>query len=155
MKGFTLIEILIYSALVALMMSFAVMTTYSLMDNAARTQQKNALLENQEFVLAKLQWVLSGVTAINNPAADGTPGAILSVDKVNSLQNPFVLDLQSGALRLSRAGGQPIALTNSSITVSNLSFTNIVSGTNSTIRATATLTNAVGSLPFQTTVTIK
>ena len=152
--AFTLIETLIYSALVALMLTFALGTMYTLIDHAGRTAQQRALADNYTFLESKLQWLLIGADSIITPLPSDT-SATLSLNKLNNPQNPFVIDLQNNAIRLSRAGAPPVSLTNSRVVVSNLSFTHTVSGTISSIRINALLSNTVASLPFQTTISLR
>ena len=100
-RGFTLIETIIYIALFSIIISLVIGAVYQIIQGS-EDLQKNIVAEAEaHFLMRKTEWALAGVSAINSPAS-GLTGATLSVDKVNYSQNPIVLDLDSGSLRIKR-----------------------------------------------------
>lgn len=57
----------------------------------------------------------------------GASSSVLTLTTKDPLLNPTVFDVASGTLRITEGGSQPIALTNSRIIVSGLTFQNLSS----------------------------
>lgn len=122
-RGFTLIETIVYIALLSILISGSILITYQITQGTENVNTKTTTDEEAHFLLRKIDWTLSGITAINDPAA-GSSGAGLSVDKING-PNPLVFDLDSGNVRLSRASGGFTILNSENVMVSGLLFEHI------------------------------
>jgi len=153
-SAFTLIETLIYSAIVSGFVVLALVITYQMIDFRDDLDAGRELYENQRFLSQKINWVLSNVSVINSPAA-GATGASVSVSKINHGSNPLVIDSLSGVARLTIGGGAATALTNDYVTVSDLSFENLSFSGHSYIRAKATLSNSRSSTTIDSLILIK
>ena len=109
MKGFTLLEVIIYLALFAMLMAGALTASFDLVESGGRDATNAQLAEEGNFVLAKVRWVLDGST-VTAPTV-GSIGSILSVQKVegydgagNPMVVPITLDpatLESGRISIS------------------------------------------------------
>lgn len=108
-KGFTLIETLIYAALTTMLVTFAILTTYSLIDSSDRVRNQKELVENQKLLTQKIYWALQNVSAINSPTS-GATSTTLSVDKLSYGSNPVVVNTASSVAWLKRgaSAAQPI-----------------------------------------------
>lgn len=62
-RGFTLIEAIVYIALLALIMTGAVAASYQLLSSSASLNAKNTVGEEGNFVLRKLHWALSDMSS--------------------------------------------------------------------------------------------
>ncbi len=155
-RGFTLIETLIYAALTTVMLSFAIIITYQLIDNAGRGRNQRELVENQKVLEQKIYWVLQGVSAINSPGAGATTTS-LSVNKLNYGSNPVVIDTAGGVARLQKGAGAAIPVTNTSSDITSLTFHQYVWDGRPAIRIQATLVNhlASTSVALDTTILTK
>src|SRR6185369_10783091 len=102
-SGFTLIEMLVYLALLSLLMGGVLMTVYQLLSDAGGTRVKVSTDEEANFVLRKIAWAVGDASAITTPAA-GASGGTLSVTKTGFGSNPIVISLSGGLIRLSRGG---------------------------------------------------
>ena len=153
-NGFTLIEVLIYSAIVAGFITFAVLAAYQIIDFSGRLENQRELSENERFLAQKLSWVLSGVDTINAPVA-GASGATLSVNKLNFSQNPLVIDLANGVVRLTGGSGPAVPLTNSFASSSNLIFRRLDFSGQEAIRVTVNLENKTASSSLDYTIIVK
>lgn len=149
--GFTLIEVLIYSAIVTVMLTFILLAAYQIIDNQSRLNDWLAVQENQKFLLQKLEWVLQSNQAINIPAI-GASGNALSVNKLNFSGNPLIIDLAGGTVRLQSGGGAPVNLTNPQVSVSNLNFNHLNLSGRSAIRVQAVLANITASATIDTLI---
>jgi FlaG/FlaF family flagellin (archaellin) len=115
------------------------------------------LVEQKQFIIQKLDWVLQSVFIVNSPVA-GTSGTSLSVDKIGYSSNPIVIDLVGGVLRISEGGGAAVALTPITLTISNLNFTHTMNAngpSETRIRVTATISNSATSTTIDYTKIIK
>jgi prepilin-type N-terminal cleavage/methylation domain-containing protein len=126
-KGFTLIEVIVYLALFAILFGGAIAAAYNVIESSGRNQAKANLQEEGEFLLAKINWVLSGVQSISIPAV-GNASSQLSVSKVIGLDNgqPIIVYLSlrpDGTNMVIDKGSGPVVLNNSNTYVSQLVFT--------------------------------
>lgn len=124
MKGFTLIEVIIYVAIVMGMVT----ATFVIINNILEAQERNAInievFDNINFAMRKIAWALDDATTINQPSANAT-GTILSIDKASSSENSFVFDINSSTLQLSTASGTAFALTNDRVLVDEVTFQHV------------------------------
>ncbi|MDP2695995.1 MAG: hypothetical protein Q8O87_01945 [bacterium] len=150
-RGSTLIEVIIYSGIVAGFLAIAFLAASQFVNFSDDLRYQKELGENQRFIVQKLNWLLSGVQNINIPML-GDSGAMLSMDKINSISNPLVLDLSGGKLRLTIGGGQSVELNNDYGDVSGLLFEHLDFSGQSAIRITATLSNDLAATAIDTTI---
>lgn len=68
-RGFTLIEAIVYLALLSLIMVGALATTYELLQGASRVDSRNVAAEEGNFVLRKLDWAMGGAQAVIAPSS--------------------------------------------------------------------------------------
>jgi type II secretory pathway pseudopilin PulG len=124
-RGFTLIETLVYIGLFALIISGLLFSTFNVFQTSDRTKTRAAVQEEGDFLLGKLNWALSGASAVSAPASGGT-GTTLTLTKAGS---SISFALSSGNLTLQRGVGAATRLnnTNSTITAATL-FTHTGSG---------------------------
>src|SRR3990167_6326959 len=80
-KGFTLLETLIYIALLGMLLTGVLLTAYPLFTGAERIT-KNVTAEGEAaFILRKISWALSSAASVSTPSA-GSSGATLTVGQV-------------------------------------------------------------------------
>ncbi|MEK9186129.1 MAG: prepilin-type N-terminal cleavage/methylation domain-containing protein, partial [Patescibacteria group bacterium] len=99
-KGFTLVEVLIYAGIVTMIITFALLGTYQIIDYQDRLEDQLEVTENSKFLIQKIAWVLQNNSAINSPVL-GSSGLSLSVNKLNYGSNPLVITLSNGRAWLS------------------------------------------------------
>lgn len=153
MRGFTLIEIIIYSAIVTAILSFALLSLYQIISFDERGVAQQELIENKKFLLEKIYWVLQSVEAINSPAVGGS-GGTLSVNKLNYGFNPLIVSLNNGVTQLV-SGATATPLTNSRVTIDSLNFEHLTFSGGAAIKINALLSNSVGSTSLETTIIVK
>lgn len=117
MRGFSLLETLVYLALFAILIGGFVVSAYSLFESNNRNAAKAMLEQEKIFVVGKLNWALSGAETVSTPVS-GSSGSTLSLTKYDG--TPVTVGLSSGAITV---GGNQI--TNSNVTVSNLVFIHV------------------------------
>jgi type II secretory pathway pseudopilin PulG len=116
-RGFTLIEALIYIALLGLIMTGAVATSYQLAESEASLASDHRVQEEGNFVINKLQWALSGAQTVSAPTAWGSALSLTRYDGIS-----VDVRLTGGAVEIRENGGSYAVLTTSNVTVSDLSF---------------------------------
>lgn len=144
--GFTLVESVLYSGLLAMFLGLAFITILSLLEESREARLKLEVSEGAEFVLAKISWAIHNASAINNPSP-GTSSSTLSVDVSNGVLNPIVFTLSNDSVFLKEGGGESVQLINDKkIKVVNLSFTHMRDALNelSFITALITVENEAG-----------
>ncbi len=144
-RGFTLIEAVIYIALLGLIMSGAVVMSYQLLQGSTSTSSRSTVQDEGGFVLRKLAWALSGATDVSGG------GTTLTVTRLDGNTAYFRLTGGVIEMRESALGGsyEPIT-TEKNVQASALQFT--LAGTNpKSVSATFMLKTANGTdapLPF-------
>lgn len=111
-SGFTLIEVLLYSAIVAGMLSAVIFGVYQLLESHEKLTLQNEVVSSRQFVMGKLRWALHGAT-VNTPAV-GATSATLSVNKQGYAYNPLIFSVIDGVLQL-QSGATVTPLTSSAV----------------------------------------
>ncbi len=79
-KGFTLIETLVYLALFSIIIGGLIAASYMLFETSDRNQTKAMMQEEENFLIAKINWALSGASSVSVPSANSS-GSTLTVTK--------------------------------------------------------------------------
>lgn len=150
MKAFTLIETIIYAALISMIIGFSVFVIYQIINVQERLKSKTEVEEEMNFVLQKINWALTGANVVNQPLANST-STMLSVNKANFAQNPLIFDLDNKNIRLSRAGDGLAILNSGNIIVDQLIFQYLSSSSApESVKTTITLKSGVYSKTVET-----
>jgi prepilin-type N-terminal cleavage/methylation domain-containing protein len=143
-KGFTLVEMLVYIALLALLIGGTVYAAFWLLTDVNDIRAKINTDEEANFILRKIGWALSGAnaSAVALPAP-GNSGGTLRVAKTGFADNPICVTLAAGEVRLAR--GAPactdyLPLSTRNVAVAGLEFDRyIAAGGQEAIRTTFTV----------------
>ena len=131
--GLTLIETVVYIALFSIIIGGAVVAAYQIFESSGRDRTRVMIQEEGDFLVAKINWALSGVQSITGPANPPLGGACthsdaLTVTKWSASVGTIVIKVVSNAMVLSRGGGTENPLNNSNTEVSGLQFTHCYTG---------------------------
>ena len=121
-NGFTLLETMIYIALIMFMMGSALVAAFSLVDASAKDRGKILSAVEAEFLMRKINWVLSDLDQVTPVNSAGI--GYLSVNK-NGFPNPFIMDIPAHRARLSENGSPSLDITADRVTIANLNFLHI------------------------------
>lgn len=147
MKGFTLIETLVYIALLGLLMTGALLGSYNLVQSSSRTTTSTAAQDEGSFALRKLEWAVAGMTVQPSLGGSGCNGAI-SVTKTGApAAIRFKRDAMTNSIQMCEDSGcayVPITTDNVSVSCFAVSSLPSVGGGPSGVTATITLTPKVG-----------
>jgi hypothetical protein len=115
-RGVTLVETVVYIALLGLILTGAVVTSYQLVGSAGSLAAKNTADAEGAFVMRKLAWALSGAQTISSPSGWGSSLSVIRYDGTVDMQ-------LSGTAILMRENSNLFATTTTSnVKVTSLSF---------------------------------
>jgi len=126
MRGFTLVETIIYTALISIIIGGALVTVYQVLESNNALYNKIIVEQEANFLLRKFAWALSGVSSINLPVV-GATSSVLSINKINFPENPLVFDLNATDIRLKRGSQEPVILNAQNVKITNLVFQHLAS----------------------------
>jgi len=153
-SGFTLIETLVYLALLMLVLGGLLIVVYQVIESTARNQMKVDVGEEGLFLIQKIEWGMNGATAVSVPAS-----TTLSITKsgLPPAQNPLLFTLSGQNLTLQRGTGSAVPLNSGSASVTSVVFTDIpaVQNTPEAVQATVTLKNQTYTQSFDTKVYLR
>lgn len=115
-NGFTLIEVVIYLALFAILFSGAVVAAYSVLETSGKNHTRAMMQEEGEFMLAKINWAVSNAKTITT----SPDGQTLTADDLK-----FSKLAGRSELTLSISGGAPEPLNNDATEIEGLFFTHL------------------------------
>lgn len=138
--GYTLVELLLYSVIVSSLL-LAITGFFALASNSRVKNQSVVEVDQQgAFAMNYITQTLRNATSITSPVSAASASSLTAVVPTSAL-SPTVFGLNNGAVQVTEGTGSAIALTNSNVTASNLTFTNLSrSGTNGIVRISFTLT---------------
>lgn len=120
-QGFTLIEVLVYLALFAIIIGGVMASVFGIVSGSNRNQTRIIIQQEGEFLMGKINWALIGASSITVNSATQ-----ITVNKYNFGSNPIVFDLNSNKLRLKQGPlGIAADLNSDNVKVTSLTFTDI------------------------------
>lgn len=144
-KGFTLVELLLYTAISASLLLMLSLFFHTALETRVKQQ---AIAEVEEQGTAAMQQLLQdarNAESIISPATSTSAGS-LTLNMPGTAINTVVYDSAGGALRIMRGTTSTMALTNTRVSVSDVIFTNLSGfGTRGTLRAAFTLAYAAST----------
>ncbi len=131
MKGLTLIETIIYIALLGILMVGAISTVYSLIESGVATTGSSTTQDEGNFVLAKISWALSQQDSVLVPSSGFSNTLTLITEdgtSVSMRKTGTVVEMRVDT-------GSYLPLTSLNVTVEDLGFayTNNVFSASTTI----------------------
>ena len=140
-NGFTLLESMLYIAIAAVVVMASTFFFFFLLESRIKNQTISEVEQQGAKVMRLMTQTLRNASAINLPG-EGTHGTTLSLGTYSGTTTPTVFTVSSGVIRVQEASGTVVALTNSRISASDLSFHNVSRpGTPGIVRIEFTLTH--------------
>lgn len=115
MWGFTLIETIIYIGVFSLIISSCFISIFSLIQSSYKNQTVAMVQEEGNFLIGKIDYVLSQAIKINSPLSFGNS---FSIDTNNPLINPIILEINDNNMTIKKGPGEPLILNNSNVLIS-------------------------------------
>lgn len=138
-SGFTLIELLLYVTIVGSLLIAVSMFFATMLDARIKSQSIVEVEQQGALALDYIASTIRGADSITTPAAAGT-GASLTLVVPTGALSPTIFDLSGTTLQVKEGAAAAIALTNSKVQVTNLTFKNLTrSGTPGVVQVSITL----------------
>jgi prepilin-type N-terminal cleavage/methylation domain-containing protein len=161
-NGFTLIETLIYLALLSIIIGGGLVVVYGIIEGTNDNFNRLIVEEEGNFLLRKIDWALTGIEQVHDPyGLTLVVGNRLCVERFDGTDKivEFDLDGTENSVRIRRAstgicaGVGDVPLNSANVAVTGLSFTFIPEsgGKPAAIHASTTLTNQKYTQTFVTT----
>ena len=122
--GYTLLELLLYISMYSIIMLSVMGLLFTLLEVRIKSRTEAEVDQQGVQIVHLITQAIRNSDNINSPAA-GASSASLSLDMPGTSLDPTVFDLSSGVARISETGGAAVELSNSLVTVSDLTFTNL------------------------------
>jgi prepilin-type N-terminal cleavage/methylation domain-containing protein len=140
-RGFTLIEFIIYLAIVGVVLAVSGAIGFNVLSQRAAMTASEEVGQNARLAIEKISLAVRNAEAINTPVP-GMSSSILSLRTDNPATNPIVFSFSSGALWLQLGEGTPMALTSSETEVmvfqaQNVSYPDTIGSTKMTLQLRA------------------
>lgn len=123
-RGFTLVELLLYIALTTIMVGTISVFLFMALQVRVKSHVTNEVEQQGQLVMQRIAQVARNATSISLPA-QGASGSAVTLVVTPPGNSPTVFDLAAGVLRITEGAGSPVALTNGRVTGSALTFTNL------------------------------
>ena len=134
-NGFTLIELILYVAIVAIFMLALIPFIWGIIQGSARNAAKQEVFSNARFVSEKIKSEIRNSNGFNTSNFDvnlaNNPGMKLSLIQ-DAPNNPTDIDVSAGKVRVKRGASAVANLNSDNTKVTNLTFTNYSSVDNKT-----------------------
>ncbi|RJQ34651.1 prepilin-type N-terminal cleavage/methylation domain-containing protein [Candidatus Parcubacteria bacterium] len=148
-RGFTLIEVIIYVALLGILLAGALTSAFALIDGNERNARAIQVREEVAFIQQKIRWALSNATSIS-VSADGKNLTIYRMEgeDFNVSDNPIRFYLEDGFLLIQRASREPLPLNADRFTPREFEVERMVSGVYNYVRVTFEIDGEVFSASY-------
>lgn len=123
-KGFTLIETLLYVAIVPFILASAIGLFYFVTQSQIKNQVINEVNQQGEIIIDNINKSIQSSSAINSPTA-GNIGPNLSLQNITPALNPTIYSVSSNSLYMTQGLNAPQQMHNNKIQINNLQFTNL------------------------------
>ena len=123
-KGFGLVELMIYISIASILLLSISSFYFTILKSRVRNNVVMEVDQQGVYLMNIITQIIRNAESINSPST-GLSNASLSLDVLETSQDPTIFDLSSNTVRIKEGSDDHIFLTNSHIIVSNLNFTNL------------------------------
>lgn len=124
-KGFSLLELLIYVAILAVLVVIIANTFISLSRGSGQSQARSEVDSSIRFATELIKQDLKNATAITTPTSGGSSASLTLTRVIATVPTTIVYDVVSGVLRRKEGAAAAVNVTGSNITVGAPTFTRI------------------------------
>ena len=126
MKGFTLVEMVLYVSLCSIfLLTLSTLLTF-LLETRVRSQAIAEVNQQGSQIMNMMTQTIRNGRSIQVPSI-GTSSSTLSITTAVPLRNPTIFDVSNSVMRIKEGSSTAIPLTNSRIKVTTISFQNVSS----------------------------
>ena len=130
LRGFTLIETLLYLALIVIFLGALLPVVLQIADTGAKNNTTQEVDAVARYASERMLYEIRNASSVNIASSSfginlaASSGAMLSLANFSSTLNPTVFNVASGTLMITRGTSTSIGLTSSNTIVSSLIFSN-------------------------------
>lgn len=140
-NGFTLIELLLYVSIVSVFLLSLSAFLFMLLEARIKNQTIAEVDQQGLQVMHVITQATRNAEDITSPVA-GASASAMTLDVVTAVADPTVIDLAGGVIQITEGAGSAVALTNSRVTVTDLTVQNLSrTATPGTVQIQFTLTH--------------
>ncbi|MEI6326750.1 MAG: prepilin-type N-terminal cleavage/methylation domain-containing protein [Candidatus Roizmanbacteria bacterium] len=126
-KGFTFIELVLYLAIVTTVMGALVLFAWRIIGSGAKSATEQEVFSAARYASERIKYEIRNASGVNSVASNS-----ISLASTNGAQNPTVIDLSGGKIRVKYGASAAININSTDTNVSSLTFTNYSSLDNKT-----------------------
>lgn len=136
-KGFTLIELILYTAIVTIMLSAMVPLSWHIIEGGAKSTTQQEVFSSARYISERIKYEIRRASGISNISAGSISLTNFSPDSTT------VIDLNGSNVRINKNGTGAVNLNSSDTSITSLVFTNYTSADNKAkhIRLAMTVTD--------------
>ncbi len=125
-RGLSLVELLVYLAIVSVVVVIAVVMSVNLLGGRAKTSSFEAVNQNARLALDRMTSAVRSAEYVDvAQTVFGNLGGRLVLQMPNPLANPTALDVSGGVLRIAEGNGAPVPLTSADLEVTGFTITRL------------------------------
>ena len=151
-RGFTLVELILYIAIVSIFMTAVIMFTSDIIYGRVKSQVHQEVNQNIRLASKRIMFEIRNASAVNTVG-----GSSISLASTDASRNPTVIDVDvpSGRLRIwygssgACPASAPCFLTSNKVTVSPLTFTDLSASGSTNIKFSITVESTGDRQEFQ------
>lgn len=122
-KGFTLVELILYIAIITIVLSALVPFAWNTVETGVKSAVQQEVNANARYISERIKYEIRNATGINSVAATS-----ISLATSTPATNPTVIDLSGGNIRIKQGAGSAVNLNSANTVINSLIFTNYSSG---------------------------
>lgn len=126
-SGFTMIETLLYIAIISVIVTSFVLYGWNIIQGGAKSSHQEEVSSTARYVSQRIKYEIRNASAINSVSATE-----ISLAEIDSAKNPTVISFATGQITVKQGTGATVAINPSSTNISSFVFTNYSSGDSKT-----------------------
>lgn len=141
-SGFTLIELILYISIVALVLNTMVYFAWNIIGGSVKSNSQQEVFSQARFISERIKYEIRNANGINSVAATSIS---LAVDP--PANNPTIISLSGNKLQIKQGGSSAVDLNSADTAITNVNFVDYTSSDNKTknIQLSFTISDLTGS----------
>lgn len=128
-RGFTLLEIILYMALVSAMMASLLSFAWNIIGGSVKSTTQQEVYSQARYVSERIKLEIRNASSVNIAGSTfGASPGILSLAEIgpanDPVKDPTIVTLSGGKITIKQGAGSSVALNSSNTSVESLIFTN-------------------------------
>lgn len=157
-KGFTIVETIIYVAIIGVFMTTVILFGISAVQTAEKAVVAQEVQQNARFAMERVVREVRGAEALNiGLSTFALANSVLALDVSTGGNTPTVFDLDAGQLRMTQGANPSVYLTADDVEVTEFRVENrSISGRTENVQIILTIQSAAGSgIVYNATTTLQ